>query len=103
MLTISFDLGNFESVEICPISDVHIGNPLCREGLFEDIIMPSNNGTPRLYQRTMTYVLTGAFLNYGDYAERSSMRPSTIAMPKIFIKQARHKNSTNYIYTEVVL
>ena len=85
-------------------ADIYVGSHLHTPLTFkEDIIMPSNNGTPRLSQRTITYVLTGAFLTYGDYAERASMRPSTITMPKIFIKQARHKNSTNYIYTEVVL
>lgn len=78
----------------------HVHTPLTFK---EDIIMPNMNGIPSLQQRTMTYCITGAFLNYGDYAERASFRPSTIAMPRIFIKQAKHKNRTNYIYTEVLL
>ena len=29
MLKIVFDLSQFEEVELCPIADVHVGNPLC--------------------------------------------------------------------------
>lgn len=78
----------------------HVHTPLTFK---EDIILPCVNGIPSLMHKTMTYCITGAFLNYGDYAERASYRPSTIATPKIYIKQARQKNSTNYIYTEVLL
>lgn len=38
MLTIKFDLPQSESVEVIPISDVHIGNPLCDEQAFKNTI-----------------------------------------------------------------
>lgn len=38
MLEIKFDLREFESVEIVPIADVHIGNPLCNEAAFKELV-----------------------------------------------------------------
>jgi len=38
MLQIRFDLSAFHSVEIVPVQDVHIGNPLCQEAEFKKII-----------------------------------------------------------------
>lgn len=38
MLTINFDLTEFENVEIVPVADVHIGNELCNEAEFKKIV-----------------------------------------------------------------
>ena len=38
MLEIKFDLTEFEEVEIVPISDVHIGSPLCNEAELKRVI-----------------------------------------------------------------
>ena len=38
MHKITFDLMDFEEVEIVPIADVHLGNPLCNEAEFKRII-----------------------------------------------------------------
>lgn len=79
----------------------HVHQPITFK---EDIIMPSANGSG-LTQRTITYVVTNSFLSYGDYAERSGMRPSTIAIPKIYVRQGRERKGRDlrYFYTEVLL
>ena len=38
MLTINFDLTNFEAVEVIPLADIHVGNPLCKEGFLKETI-----------------------------------------------------------------
>ena len=68
----------------------------------EDFIFPSMNGKCYLKQNTVTYILSNAFLNYGDYVQRAGMKPGTIAIPKIYLKQSRSYND-RYIYTEVLL
>lgn len=78
----------------------HFHSPLTYK---EDIILP-NYTKCSLGQKTMTYVLTGAFMKYGDYAQRSSMRPSTLATPRIFFKQKRYRDNCNrYFGVEVIL
>ena len=79
----------------------HVHQPITFK---EDIIMPSANGRG-LTQRTITYVVTNSFLSYGDYAERSGMRPNTIAIPKIYVRQGRERKGreSRYFYTEVLL
>ena len=71
----------------------------------EDIIVP-NTVRMVLKQKTITYLNCSAFLRYGDYAQKNGYRPSTIAMPRLFIRQGR--KMTNYVddrftYTEVLL
>ena len=68
----------------------------------EDIIVPVNEKY-NLRQKTMTYLITSAFLRYGDYAQRAGMKPSTISMPKVFIKQIRTSDRDRYINIEVRL
>lgn len=68
----------------------------------EDAFFPDMNKF-KLKQETITYVITNAFLRFGDYSERASMKPSTIVVPKIYLKQGRRKDATRYTYTEVVL
>lgn len=70
----------------------------------EDLILPASYG--KIAQKTMTYVICSSFLAYGDYAQRSGMKPSTFSIPKIFIKQGRDRKACEehrYIYTEVLL
>lgn len=86
------------------IADVIVGSHVHLPMTFkEDIILPASYGT--LAQKTITYLITGAFLSYGDYAQRSGFKPATILMPKLFIKQGRFKGKEEcrYIYTEVLL
>lgn len=84
------------------IADICIGSHVHQPITFkEDYIVPSNKGT--LKQRTITYIVTNAFLAYGNYAQRSGMKPSTIKVPKIYIRQGREPNRDRYIYTEVLL
>jgi len=79
----------------------HVHQPITFK---EDVIIPNNQNS--LSQRTITYVINGAFLNYGDYAQRNGYKPSTIAIPKIYIKQGRdytRNTDVKYTYTEVLL
>ena len=69
----------------------------------EDIIVPNNNATS-LVQKTVTYLVTNAFLRYGDYAQRAGMKPATIEVPKVYIKQDRYgRDSKRFIKVEVRL
>ena len=83
-------MGSFRKVgddilkELLDFSEEDLGSLTYKE----DIILP-NYAKCSLGQKTMTYVLTGAFMKYGDYAQRSSMRPSTLTTPRIFFKQKR--------------
>ena len=86
------------------IADVIVGSHVHLPLTFkEDIILPASYGS--LAQKTITYMITGAFLSYGDYAQRSGYKPATILMPKVYIKQGRYrgKEECRYIYTEVLL
>ena len=89
------------------LADVIIGSHVHLPMTFkEDFIVPVSYG--HITQKTITYVITNAFLNYGNYAQRSGFKPATIATPRIFIKQGRDyrnrgKQFERYTYTEVLL
>lgn len=88
------------------IADVIVGNHVHLPMTFkEDIIIPnSNKGV--LSQNTITYLISCAFLRYGDYAQRSSMKPSTISVPSVYLMQGRethHRDDKRFTYTEVRL
>lgn len=70
----------------------------------EDTIIPNTNACV-LVQKTMTFVIGSSFLRYGDYAQRASMKPATISIPKIFIRQDRTNDTKQrrFIYIEVLL
>ena len=71
----------------------------------EDYILP-NKHKNKLKQYTTTYLITSAFLKYGDYAQRYGMKPATICMPKIYLMQGRdckQNRDERYTYTEVVM
>ena len=70
----------------------------------EDIIVP-DYCSQTITQKTITYVITNAFLRYGDYAMRSGMKPATIAVPRIYMKQARTSDydRRRFSYIEVSL
>lgn len=71
----------------------------------EDIILP-NPQKGILSQTTITYLITNAFLRYGDYAQRSSMKPATISVPRIFLlqgREARNYEDKRFTFTEVKL
>jgi hypothetical protein len=51
----------------------------------------------------VTYFITNAFLRFGDYSQKMGMKPSTVTVPRIFVKQKRGLDSERIIYTEVIL
>ena len=86
------------------IADVIVGShvhlPLTYK---EDVIVPLSQQTA-IKQKTVTYVISNSFLKFGDYNQKMGMKPSTIQVPRIFIKQGRKgQNSERFIYTEVLL
>ena len=88
------------------IADLYIGAHLHQPMVFkEDIILPNCNKMT-LSQKSVTYLLCNAFLRYGDYAQKMSMKPATITFPKVFIRQVRC-GKNNYdgraFKTEVIL
>lgn len=89
------------------LADVIVGSHVHLPMTFkEDLIVPVSYG--HITQKTITYVITNAFLNYGNYAQRSGFKPATIATPRIFIRQGRDyrnrgRNFERYTYTEVLL
>lgn len=89
------------------IADLIVGSHVHQPLTFkEDIILPSRNATNVLVQKTITYLVTGAMLSYGDYAQRNGMKPSSIVMPRIYIRQGQKQGLTGkerYHYTEVLL
>lgn len=86
------------------IADLCIGSHVHQPISFkEDILVPNNNVTS-LVQKTVTYLVTNAFLRYGDYAQRAGMKPATIEVPKVYIKQDRYgRDSRRFIKVEVRL
>ena len=86
------------------IADIIVGSHVHTPMSFkEDVIIPFGN---KLVQKTITYIVTGAFLRYGDYAQQSSYKPATIVTPRILVYQGRtqtHKKDTRYTVTEVIL
>ncbi len=72
----------------------------------EDFILPHTaNQHNSLIQETITYIICNSFLRYGDYAQKMSLKPSTIAIPKIFLRSYRETSGSRTIvkYTEVIL
>jgi len=88
------------------LADLYVGSHFHNPTTYkEDIIVPAVQSSS-LTQKTMTYLITGAFLRYGDYAQRMGMKPSTITIPKVFITQIRadHRDKQKrYIKVEVLL
>lgn len=85
------------------LADLYVGSHFHTPITYkEDIIVPVNEKY-NLRQKTMTYLITSAFLRYGDYSQRMGMKPSTISMPKVFIKQIRTNDRDRYINIEVRL
>lgn len=88
------------------IADVIVGSHVHLPMTFkEDIIIP-NPHKGVLLQNTITYLITNAYLRYGDYAQRSSMKPSTISVPSVYLMQGRevhHRDDKRFTYTEVKL
>lgn len=87
--------------DLCVGSHVHM--PLTYK---EDVLMPSQKMV--VNQKTMTYLITNAFLSFGDYAQRSGFKPASTCVPKVFIRQGRtRKGDVNqdgrYVYAEVLL
>lgn len=69
----------------------------------ENMILPYEQKSA-LTQRTITYVITNAFLKFGDYAQKMGMKPNTITVPKIYIRQMRNgEGRSRYFTTEVLI
>jgi len=85
------------------IADIIVGSHVHTPLTFkEDIIVPRFS-TRSLTQKTITYVVTNAFLRYSDYAERAGMKPASISVPKIIWRQERTSQRGRTSYVEVVL
>ena len=82
------------------LADLYLGShvhlPLTYK---EDIIIPSGLG---LVQKTMTYVISNAFLKFGDYSQKMGMKPATISVPRIIVRQIR-RDDIREMKTEVIL
>lgn len=63
----------------------HVHTPMTFK---EDFILPNTN-TNSLRQSTITYLITNAFLDFGDYSQKMGMKPSTIKVPRVIIHQER--------------
>ena len=89
------------------IADIIVGSHVHQPITFkEDIILPCRNAKNSLIQKTITYLITGAMLSYGDYAQRNGMKPSSLVMPRIYIRQGQKQGLTGkerFYYTEVLL
>ena len=84
------------------IADIIVGSHVHVPMTFkEDIIIPNAN-KQCVNQKTITYLITNAFLRFGDYSQRFGMKPATISVPKVLLKQGENAGK-RYTYTEVVL
>lgn len=86
------------------VADLIIGSHVHLPLTFkEDILVPFNGLT--LVQQTITYLITNAFLKYGDYAQKMSLKPATISTPRVLLKSYREGNGQRRVrrYTEVIL
>lgn len=91
---------------ISHVADLIVGSHVHSPITFKEDIMIPYGQQKRVMPKTITYVVTGAFLRYGDYAERNGFRPSTICVPRIFIRQGRdqaNNKDKRFYYTEVLL
>lgn len=82
----------------------HVHSPITFK---EDVLVPDYRNKA-IMQKTITYVVTNAFLRYGDYAQRNGMKPATISVPKIYLRQGQTsrkggKNQSRYTFIEVSL
>lgn len=88
------------------LADVIVGSHVHEPMTFkEDVLIPYRHEYT-VKQKTITYVISNAFLRYGGYSQRGGMKPSTIAVPRIFLLQRRdqsNKKNKRYLYTEVIL
>ena len=86
------------------LADIIVGSHVHQPITFkEDFILPDKRN---IIQKTVTYVVTNAFLRYGGYSQRGGMKPSTICVPRIFVTQGRSWNKgedLRFINTEVLL
>ena len=77
------------------VADLCIGSHVHQPVTFKEDYLSPNTARNVVIQKTITYVITNAFLRYSGYAQKLGMKPSTIKVPKIFIKQIRIGNKAN--------
>ena len=86
------------------LADIIVGSHVHQPITFkEDFILPDKRN---IIQKTVTYVVTNAFLRYGGYSQRGGMKPATISVPRIFVTQGRSWSKgedLRFINTEVLL
>lgn len=88
------------------IADVVVGSHVHEPLTFKEDYLDVNRNNCTLKQRTITYVITNAFLRYGGYSQRGGMKPATISVPKIFFLQGRDQSGNRddrFLYNEVIL
>ena len=86
------------------VADLIVGSHVHLPMTFkEDILIPFTGIA--LLQQTITYLITNAFLKYGDYAQKMSLKPATISTPRVLLKSYREGNGQRRVrrYTEVIL
>lgn len=89
------------------LADIIVGSHFHSPMTFKEDILVADKHNYSLTQKTITYVISNAFLRYGDYVQRNGYKPGTIAEPRIYILQGRHwskdSSGVRYLYTEVML
>lgn len=71
-------------------ADIYVVSHTHQPMVFYQDYMRSNARTYKLDQVTKVYVNTGAFLDYGGYAERFNFKPSTIITPTVELFGTKH-------------
>lgn len=88
------------------IADLIVGSHVHSPITFKEDIMIPYGQHKKVMPKTITYLVTNAFLRYGDYAQRNGYKPSTVTVPRVFVRQARANTkeiSKRFFYTEVLL
>lgn len=88
------------------VADVIVGSHVHEPITFKEDYIDIDRHRCSLKQRTITYVVTNAFLRFGGYSQRGGMKPATISVPRIFFRVRRdqsNKQDDVYIVNEVIL
>ena len=103
MNSFTFDLPLSEEVEICPLADVHIGNPLCDEQAFKktiDYILeePTNPKRARvcILNGDLTESVTKHSKGNTDYAKGKAFKENSASLlPSCSANACKHSKILN--------
>lgn len=85
------------------IADLIVGSHVHTPLAFKDDVIVPVLSKRALNQQTITYLITNAFLRYGDYAQRNGYKPSTITVPKVYLRQGRDNLTNKLKFVETIL